>query len=291
MLLGAHLSIAGGLHKALERARALGFATLALFVRNQRQWRSPALTDQAAETFRRTRARLGIGPVVAHGSYLLNLAGDDRVRNPSLEAAGEELDRCGRLGIEYYVFHPGSFGEGSRACGLARLVEALDALVDRCRHAQVKVLLETTSGAGHQVGGTFEELAEVLGRVRRPERFGVCLDTCHVFAAGYDIRTLAAYADTMGRFDRIVGLDRLLAIHLNDSLGRLGSHLDRHTHIGKGKIALAGFANFVNDGRLSAVPMLLETPKGTRKDGKDWDAVNAAALRRLVRKGRPRRQA
>jgi deoxyribonuclease-4 len=281
MLLGAHLSIAGGPHMALHRAARYGFDTVAIFVRNQRRWRAPPLTAAAAARFRRARRRLGIGPVIAHGSYLANLAGCPAVRKKSIAAVAEELDRCRRLGADYYVFHPGSPGRDGPEVGIARVAEALNRLIPAAGR-RVKVLLETTAGAGRQLGGRFEELAEMLARLERRRRFGVCLDTCHVFAAGYDLGTPRACRRTMRRFDRIVGLDRLRVVHLNDSLADLGSRRDRHEHIGRGRIGLEGFANFVRDRRLADVPMILETPKGTTDDGRDWDRVNAETLRSLA---------
>jgi len=281
MLLGSHLSIVGGIHNALIAARKYGFDTVAVFVRNQRQWRTPPLTEQAVKTFRRTRKKSRVAPVVAHGSYLVNLAGSRKVRRKSILAMHEELNRCGRLGIEYLVIHPGS-NEDPQA-GIRLIADALNRIMDGCRHRRPKILLETTSGAGNSIGRTFEQLAEILLLLRRPRRFGVCLDTCHVFAAGYDIRTYQAYQRTMKELDRVIGLDRLLAIHLNDSLRDLGSCIDRHAHIGRGKIGLAGFANLVNDPRLANVPMTLETPKGKDDSGIDWDEVNAQAIRALVR--------
>ena len=316
MLLGAHLSIAGGLCEALRAARKYRFETLALFVRNQRQWAAPPLAHEAAEEFRSLRRRLGIGPVVAHGSYLLNLAGEPTVRRKSLAALAEDLRRCGRLGIEYLVIHPGSradAGEGMRliAEGLREALAAATAAASPAPEAAAAsgatapagcagpaILLETTSGAGHSIGGRFEELAEILALAGAPAgpdarrvgageagapRLGVCLDTCHVFAAGYDLRTPHAYAQTMARLDAAVGLWRLKAVHLNDSLGDLGSRLDRHAHIGKGRLGLAAFANLVRDERLAGVPLLLETPKGKDRRGRDWDRVNAGAIRRLAR--------
>jgi len=284
MLLGAHLSIAGGPHKALERAGELGFETVAIFVRSPVQWGGPPLSAEAVARFRRTRRRLGMGPVIAHGSYLANLAGAAALRARSLRAMAEELDRCGRLGAEYYVFHPGSPGPAGREEGIARVAAGLDELIARCRRRRVKLLLETTAGAGHQLGGRFEDLAEILARLRRPGRFGVCLDTCHVFAAGYDLRTRRAWDGTLRRFDRLIGLERLRAVHLNDSKGPLGSGRDRHEHIGLGRIGRRGFAHLVNDRRLDGVPMILETPKGTTDAGRDWDLVNAEVLRSLRRR-------
>jgi deoxyribonuclease-4 len=283
MILGSHLSIAGGVHKAVERAAEYGFATAAIFVRNQRQWRARPLGAEAVATFRRTRRRLGVRPIVAHGSYLINLAGSGLVRRRSIRAISEELDRCGRLGVEFYVLHPGSPGQAGPRRGIVRVAEALNAAVARCRHRRVRILLETTAGAGQTLGGSFEELAEILACLDRPGRFGICLDTCHAFAAGYDIRAPRAYRATMDRLEAVVGLDKLKCVHLNDSAFSLGSRRDRHAHIGQGEIGRPGFANVVNDRRLGRVPMILETPKGRDDAGRDWDQVNAEAIRALVR--------
>ncbi len=291
MILGAHLSIVGGPHRAVERAAELGFQTVALFVRNQRRWSAPPMSDEAVAAFRRARRRTGIRPVLVHGSYLANLAGAADVRRRSLAAVAEELDRSGRLGAEYYVLHPGSPGQAGRAtprrrraAGIARVADALNELLSACRHRRLTLLLESTAGAGAQLAGRFEDLAEILQRLDRPHRFGVCLDTCHVFAAGYDLRTQRTYHRTMAEFGRLVGLRRLRAVHLNDSLAGLGSRRDRHAHIGRGRIGRRGFAHVVNDPRLSGVPMILETPKGTDEAGRDWDEVNAETVRSLVRR-------
>jgi len=275
------LSIAGGLHKALLRADQLGFRAVGMFVRNQRRWQAPPLSDEAARLFRETRKRLGIASVVAHGSYLTNLASTGELRRKSLAALRDELDRCRRCGIDYLVIHPGSAPDTQRA--IARIADALNRLPADRPQACTKILLETTSGAARGIGGRFEQLAAILERLERPRSFGVCLDTCHVFAAGYDLRTPRAYTRTLEQFDRVIGLGRLLAVHLNDSRGPLGSGLDRHEHIGAGRIGAKGFANFVNDQRLAGIPMILETPKGTDGRGRDYDRVNAARLLRLAR--------
>ena len=287
MLLGSHLSVAGGLHKALVAAHGYGFDCVAVFVRNQVQWARSALTDAAVRTFRQTRRRLGIGPVIAHGSYLVNLAGRYAVRRKSIAATRHDLGRCDRLGIEYLVVHPGS--RESTAEGTRLIAEALASIVsaDRprgCRGARPKILLETTAGQGNCIGHTFEQLAEILAAVRPRGRFGVCLDTCHLFAAGYDIRTAREYEKTMARLDRTIGLENVLAVHLNDSVGDLGSRIDRHAHIGRGKIRRKGFANLVGDPRFAGVPMILETPKGTDESGRDFDEINARRVRRLARR-------
>ncbi len=282
LLLGAHLSIAGGLCHALRAARRHRFPTLAMFVRNQRQWAAPPLEEAEVREFRELRRSLGISPVVAHGSYLLNLCGEREVRRRSIAALAEDLTRCVRLGIDHLVFHPGSRADSAE--GVRLVAAGLDEVLARAPDGQTSVLLETTSGAGRTLGGTFEQLAAVLGLSRRPDRLGVCLDTCHVFAAGWDIRSAGGYEAMMTRLDATVGLSRLKAVHVNDSRGDLGSRRDRHEHIGKGKIGLGGFVHFLCDRRLARVPLILETPKGQDPRGRDWDSVNANVLRRLARR-------
>jgi deoxyribonuclease-4 len=280
MLLGCHLSIAGGAHRALESARGYGLRAVALFVRNQRQWRAPALGDDQAALFRKTRGELEISPVIAHGSYLVNLAGDGKFAKPSETATADELDRCGRMGIEFLVMHPGT--HANAAAGISLLTDRLNEIVAACPHQNVKVLLETTAGQGGNLGWSFEQLAQMLARLRPAERFGVCLDTCHVFAAGYDIRTPQAYHRTMKQFDSTVGLARLGVIHINDSKRDLGSRVDRHEHIGQGQIGLGGLANFVRDERFARTPFILETPKGLDAEGRDLDEINIATVRRIA---------
>ncbi len=287
MLIGAHLSIIGGIDRAVVAAGEYGLATVAVFVRNQRRWDAPPLTDQAVRRFKLARRRLGISPVVAHGSYLVNLAGRAEVRRKSLAAMADEIERCGRLSIEYLVIHPGA--NPSPQAGIEMIADGLNELLAGRRRRKPVILLETTSGAGSGIGGTFEQLAAILGRLDRPKRFGVCLDTCHVFAAGYDIRTSRAYAETMADFDRVIGLNRLFVLHVNDSVGALASGRDRHAHIGRGRIGRRGIANFARDERLTGVPFILETPKGTDQAGADWDAVNAAALAEMKSARPPKR--
>ncbi len=282
MILGAHLSIEGGLHKALQSAGRYGFEAVALFVRNQVQWRAPPLPEEAVRRFRRTRRRLGLGPVVAHGSYLVNLAGAPPVRRKSIEATLADAERCRRLGIEYLVLHPGANADAGT--GVRLIAEALEEIIAAAppRARRPMILLETTAGQGNAIGRRFEQLADVLARAPRTRRLGVCLDTCHVFAAGYDLRSPAAYERTMAAFDGVIGLRRLRVVHLNDSKRPLASGVDRHEHIGRGRIGRRGFANVVRDERLASVPMILETPKGKDPRGREWDAVNAAVIRRLA---------
>lgn len=296
MLLGAHLSVLGGLHRALIAAHEYGFSTVSLFVRNQVQWHVPPLGDEQVEQFQAVREEFGIGPVIAHGSYLVNLAGEEPVRARSIAATRTDLERCRQLGIEYMVVHPGSHEDP--AAGIARIAAALDEILcdppaafrrghsaDRPARPPL-ILLETTAGAGHAIGRTFEQLAEISSRIGRADRVGFCLDTCHIFAAGYDIRTPPAYEKTMADFDRTLGLRNLHVVHLNDSKRALGGRVDRHEHIGRGRIGRRGLACLINDPRLAAVPMILETPKGTDEKGRDWDAVNARAVRRLATRAR-----
>lgn len=281
MILGAHMSISGGVEKALERAASYNFKTTAMFVRNQVQWRVSPLADRTVELFRDMRKKVGIAPVVAHASYLVNLAGLPEIRGKSAKAMIEDLSRCDRLGIEYLVFHPGS--NANERAGLTMIAESLDEIFAAVEPGPM-ILLETTAGQGDCLGWRFEQLAAIIEQARHGERLGVCLDTCHVFAAGYDVRSAEGYAKTIEQFDRTVGLSRLKAIHVNDSLKDQGSRVDRHAHIGKGKLGLEGLANFVRDGRLSHLPFILETPKGADPQGRDYDKLNSDALLSLVKR-------
>jgi len=285
MLLGSHLSISGGLHKALISAEEYGFKSLALFLRNQVRWRAKAMDDKVVDKFRRTRETTDIRAIVAHASYLVNLAGKSEVRDKSIGAMIEDFTRCRRLGVEYLVFHPGSHPE--LETGEKLIIDALNEIAsavapDPESASPARVLLETTAGQGNCIGHRFEHLATILDGLENPERFGVCLDTCHIFAAGYDIRTPETYADTMQAFDDIIGLDKLLAIHMNDSKRDFGTRVDRHEHIGKGFLGREAFVNVVNDSRLADIPAILETPKGLDEKGRDWDTINAETLADMV---------
>ena len=282
---GAHMSVAGGLHLAFERGRAAGCDCLQIFVKNQRQWSARPLQQDEVRVWRETRATAKIEPVIAHSSYLINLGNpDDAPWQRSIDALTDELHRCERLEIAGLVLHPGAhLGAGERA-GLRRIARALDLIHRRTRGLRVQTLLETTAGQGSTLGHRFEHLGEIIARVREPDRLGICVDTCHVFAAGYDLATEAGYAATLATFGEVVGFDRLRAIHVNDCLHPLGSRRDRHAAIGKGRLGRGAFARVANDPRLAKVPMILETPKGQDVRGRDLDRVNLAALRRLVRK-------
>ncbi len=278
--LGAHMSISGGLHLAVDRAVAAGCGVLQIFTRNSNQWRGKPVSDADAALFRRTFEASGLHEVVSHDIYLINLAAPaGETRDKSLAAFRDELETCARLGIGTLVMHPGSHLADPPDVGLQRVVEAFDRLFDEVPQFTGKVLLETTAGQGSNLGRTFEELAIIISSSKFPEKFGVCFDTCHTFAAGYDTTTADGYADTMEQFDRVLGLERLLCFHFNDSKKGLGSRVDRHEHIGQGALGLAPFRQILNDPRFSTVPKILETPKG---DNGDMDAVNLGILRGLT---------
>lgn len=292
-MFGSHLSIAGGLAGALLEARRLKFDTVQVFTKNQRQWRVSPLSDAAARDWLDELSRLGWSDrTVSHASYLINLASPDRsLRERSIGLMREEIERCERLRIPRLVFHPGSHksepGERSRRRGVERVGDALARLIKETPGYRTTLCVEDTAGGGSSLGGPFEDLAEIAERAAEAAdaggRLGFCLDTCHALAAGYDIRSEAKMARTLDRFDEVCGLDRLAAVHLNDSKGDLASHVDRHEHIGDGCVGKGAFAAIVNRSDLAGVPKILETPKGETPKGTPWDRVNLRRLRRLIR--------
>ncbi len=279
------MSIAGGLPNAVRRGVAAGCGVVQIFVKNQLRWTGRPLDEDEALEFRRELVASGMRAACAHANYLINLAtpsADERAR--AVGALLDDLERAERLGLPFVVLHPGSHrGAGARE-GLERLIAALDEIARRTEGWNVRVALENTAGAGHVLGSRAEELGAIFGRVRRPERLALCMDTCHLFAAGYDIRTARRFRAVLAEFDRSVGLGQLAAFHLNDSKAGLGSKLDRHESIGAGRIGLAAFRFLLDHPRLGTLPMILETPK--RDDG---DARNLATLRGLRRGSGPRR--
>jgi deoxyribonuclease-4 len=278
--LGAHESIAGGLYKAFDRARSVGCETVQIFVKPNRAWAVKPLTEEDVTRFEAKAKETGIWPVVGHASYLLNLSTpDEALWTKSRDVLLVELERCEALGLPYLVLHPGSHVGAGEPAGLARVAQALGEVHAATPDFRVQVLLETTAGQGSGLGYSFEHLAWLMERAPEGERLGVCFDTCHVFAAGYELRTPEGYAATMNNFDRVIGLKRLKAIHLSDSKGDLGSRKDRHEHIGKGHIGLQGFRHVLNDPRLAGLLGLLETPKSADLHE---DRENLAVLRGLV---------
>ena len=284
------MSIAGGLPRAIDRAKASRCEALQIFTKSAGQWRARELPAEEIALFRRRVDETGIRPVVAHNSYLINVAAAvPALRAQSIAALGEELDRAESLALEGLVMHPGSYTTGTEAGGLRLIGEALRTLLKARPRARTRVLLEHTAGQGTNLGHRFEHLAAILEHLDGSPRVGVCLDTCHLLAAGYDLCSDRGYADTFAEFDRIVGLDRIKVFHLNDSKKPCGSRVDRHEQIGKGCLGLEPFRRLVNDPRFRDLPMLLETPKletpasKRRSDVDPWDARNLRTLRNLIR--------
>jgi len=289
--LGAHLSIVGGLPRAVDRAKASRCEALQIFTKSAGQWRARPLPQEEIDLFRRRVTETGIGPVVAHNSYLINLAAAlPSLRQQSIESLREELARAEALGLDGLVMHPGSYASGTEHDGLRMIADGLARLLDERPDGRTQILLEHTAGQGTNLGHRFEHLAEIIDRLGGTPRVGICLDTCHLLTAGYDICTEEGYRRTFEAFDRIVGLDRIRVFHLNDSKKPCGSRVDRHEHIGKGCLGLEPFRRLLNDARFSGLPMLLETPKletpesRRTSDVDPWDARNLRTLRRLIAK-------
>lgn len=278
--LGAHESVSGGLHLAFKRLQEVGGEALQIFTRNQRQWNPKPVTVEEAHSFLAAWQECGGIDIASHASYLINLAsGKEELVEKSINAMVGELERCRMLNIPFLVLHPGSHGGDGVEAGLDRFIQNLDLALDR-EMLSGSVLIETTAGQGTGLGSRFEEIAYIIRHSRHGRFIDVCVDTCHIFAAGYDIRSEEAYKATMQEFDEIIGLDKIRFFHLNDSKKELGSRVDRHEHIGKGHIGLEGFRNILNDPKFVTLPMTLETPK--EKDLQE-DRDNLHTLRQLLR--------
>src|SRR5690349_482478 len=285
-LIGAHLSTQGGLHTAFERGDAINASAAAIFAKNGNQWKGKELTDADCATFAEKR---NVQPMLTHASYLINLATTNpEFHRKSIAALVDELDRAERLGIHAVVLHPGAhMGAGSDAA-IDQIARSLDAVHAAIPNHRVVTLLETAAGQGSCVGCTFEELGQMIARVDDKRRVGICFDTCHVFAAGYDLRTRDGYDRTMDEMERHVGLDNVGAFHLNDSKKPLGSRVDRHQHIGEGELGLDAFAFLLNDARFARLPKVIETPKTIETES---DLRNLNVLRSLIGKRKAARQA
>jgi len=280
-LLGAHVSTAGGCAMAVERALSVGCTAMQIFVKNNMQWFAAPLPAAEAGAFRDHPRRGELRAVFGHTGYLINLA----ATNPdfharSMRSLGEELVRAEQLGLPFLVLHPGAHMGAGVEAGLEKAVSSLDRLFGESPKNPVRIAIEVTAGQGSTLGRTFEELGYLLDHVERTERLCVCLDTAHLFAGGHDISTAAGIKETFARFDKIIGRDRLAALHLNDSKSALGSHVDRHEHIGKGRIGLDAFRFIMREPRFRKIPKVLETPKG--KEMKE-DVENMAVLRSLMK--------
>ena len=281
-LIGAHMSISGGVDQAPLRGQSVGCRCIQIFTKSNMQWAARPLAKKEIVAFKRNCIETGIAPVVAHNCYLINVGTADReLHRKSLDSFHMELERCRQLGVPAIIAHPGSHTGSGEAAGLKRITQAVGDLSERTRGTTVKILVETTAGQGSNLGYRFEQLAEIIAGVKEKARVGVCYDTCHTFAAGYDIRTEDAYHRTMEEFDEIIGVERIEAFHFNDCKQGLGSRIDRHEHVGRGKLGKEPFRLILQDPRFEKIPKILETPKGKR--GKtEWDVVNLNLLRRLA---------
>jgi deoxyribonuclease IV len=281
-LLGAHMSIAGGVGNALLLGKKVNCDAIQIFTKSSRQWASKPYDKEEIDFFLRNRKETGIRSVIAHDSYLLNLGSpDSALRKKSLAAFIDELERCEMLGVSHLVAHPGAHMGAGEAEGIKTIARSLNEVHKACRGYNVKVTLEITAGQGSCLGYRFEQIGRMFDAVHENDRLRVCFDTEHAFAAGYDIRTREGYERTFSEFDDAVGIDRLAAFHLNDSKKELNSRVDRHEHIGKGQIGVEAFRLLLNDKRFWGLPMCLETPKGP--DLKE-DKINLALLRSLITK-------
>jgi deoxyribonuclease IV len=276
---GAHMPTTGGIHNALYAGKQVGCDVVQIFTKSPQQWKAREITDEGVELFLRAQEETGIPCLASHDTYLINPASDDEeLLRKSREALADELIRSSRLRIPFVVMHQGALGNASEEEALARLIDSVRFALDHAPEDGSMLLLETTAGQGKCLGYRFEQIARVLEVVDAGPRLGVCLDTCHLFAAGYDLRTPEAYQATMAELDRLIGIAQVRLIHANDSKKELGSRVDRHEAIGKGCIGPEAFRSLLSDQRFAGVPVILETPK----EG-DMDAVNLAALRAAAR--------
>lgn len=282
-LLGAHVSAAGGIVTAFDRAETLGINTFQLFVKNNKQWFAPQeLSAEEISEFRKRRKKWNGGPIVAHACYLLNLgASNPEIQERSRESFTKELLRANLISVDYFVFHPGSHGGMGEESAIQNIARALNDIHSNTPKVITKTVLEITAGQGSAVGNKFEHLEAIIAKVKDQKRMAVCLDTCHLFATGYDLRTKEAWERTFEEFERRIGFEKLVCIHTNDSKKDLGSRVDRHEHIGKGAIGLEGFRLLMNDKRFEKIPKILETPKD---DKMTEDFVNIRVLKDLIDK-------
>jgi deoxyribonuclease-4 len=280
-LLGAHVSIAGGIAESPARGARIGCDSIQIFTKSTRQWASKPYTKEEVEAFKRNRKEYGITIVIAHDSYLLNLgAPDAMLRKKSIVNFIDELERCEMLGVPYLVAHPGSHVGSGEAAGLKTIAASIDEAHASCGGFRTRIALEITAGQGSNLGCTFEQMGHIFDAVKENERLALCFDTEHAFASGYDIRTAEGYERTLGELDEKIGLDRIVAFHLNDSLKPFNSHVDRHEHIGKGYIGIEPFERLINDPRFAGIAMCLETEPG--EEMKDI-AADLKTLRGLLK--------
>ena len=275
------MSIAGGIYNAPLRGREVGCSTIQIFTKNSNQWNAKKLTKEEIQQFKTNQIKTRIFPIIAHDAYLINIASpDDKIHSKSMDALYIEIKRTEVLGLPYLIMHPGAHLGSGEKNGLIKIAETLNILNDKTKNFKIKILLETTAGQGTTLGYKFEHFACIFEGIKNKDRLGVCLDTSHIFAAGYDIRTEKGYDETIKTFDKIIGLEKVKVFHLNDSKKPLGSRVDRHEHIGKGFIGEEGFKYLLKDERFTSHPMILETPK----DFEGADIMNLKLLRKIATK-------
>ncbi len=279
-LIGAHISTKGGLHTVFERASTINASAIALFVKNSNQWKGKVMTEEDVALFAKLR---NVRPILSHASYLINLATtNEEFHRKSIEAMADELDRAERLGIHAVVLHPGAHMGAGADKGIDQIARSLDRIHAMLPRHKVVTLLETAAGQGSCLGCTFEELGRIIDLVDDKRRIGICVDTCHIFAAGYDIRTRDGWERAVDEIEKHLGIAKVGAFHLNDSKKPLGSRVDRHEHIGEGQIGVEAFRFVLNDARFRRIPKLLETPKKVEHES---DRKNLQTLRSLVECG------
>lgn len=279
MLVGAHVSVSGGLDKSPARGEEIGCTAIQIFTKNQMQWKAKSLSSFEIEHYKRAVENSSIQSVVAHDSYLINLASpEEHLLKKSRQAFLDEMDRAEQLGIPCLIFHPGSHKGAGEPFGINRIADSINYVQNQRQNYKLKLLLETTAGQGTNLGYSFEQLKQIIDRVEPKDRVGICLDTCHIFGAGYDIRTKSAYEKTFEKFDQTIGLEKLLAMHLNDSKRELGSRVDRHEHIGKGHIGLNGFQLIMNDSRFVQIPKVLEIPGDLKTFKENLDLLKSLVV-------------
>lgn len=260
-LLGAHVSIAGGIEKAPERGSEIGAEAIQIFTANQRQWKSKPLRPETSKAFREAMQQMKVSICFSHAGYLINLCAHEKTKHRmSMMAMTDELERCQSLGLPFVVVHPGSHGDRSKSWGIKQIADSLNIIFNKRPDIKTRIVLETTAGQGTSLGNRFEHLRDIIEQLDQPSRFGICFDTAHVFAAGYDIQTPTGLDNVLSEFDSVIGFDQLAAFHLNDTVKECGSRVDRHQKIGKGNIGLEVFRQLVGDSRFKRLPFVLETP-------------------------------
>lgn len=280
ILLGAHFSIAKGLDQAVYEAAAYGCTALQMFTKNASTWKERIVSEQEILAFEKAKTDTGVTRIASHAAYLLNLASPEPQKyRMSVAALARELERCAALSLPFLILHPGNHMGAGEAAGIQRVAEGVNHVFGEFKAPRTRLLLETTAGQGSSVGGRFEHIRSIMEGITDPKRVGACLDTSHIFAAGYDIRTREAYEKTLAAFDEIIGLKQLAVIHLNDAKRELGSGVDRHEHIGRGQIGLEAFRFIMQDPRFEGIPKIIETPK--KEGDTDWDRINLDRLRSL----------